>query len=373
MPIEAKCSAFATVDFRDRTDMAENSLVEKSKHQFSICNDDSELFEIFVFDQVLKEYEPSVDDLETGWTDGGNDGGIDGFFVFVDHQIGKPDSILSASKRNPKLDVFILSVRKTKRFEQLPVDTLISSLGELLDLTIDESELKYPYNETVLQQREILKLLLTGLADRRPQIKIRILYCSRGDASDISPNVLSRGTALSDLIKNLFSNADIKVAFLGAAELLALARKPVDFTIRLPFSETYISREGKNYVFLCTLLNYYKSIIDNDGKLKRYLFESNVRAYLGQGSIAADIAKTLHEVNTQDQMDFWWLNNGVTIIGTRAYIVAKEILIENAQIVNGLQTTETLSKYFSLSQSEKDDRAILIKVLSLQMKTREYK
>jgi hypothetical protein len=40
--------------------------------------------------------------------------------------------------------------------------------------------------------------------------------------------------------------------------------------------------------------------------------------------------------------------------------MAKEILIENAQIVNGLQTTETLYRHFSNGGSLEDKRAIKI-------------
>lgn len=49
-----------------------DSIVQKSKPQFGAQLDDSELFELFAFDQMLKEYEPSFEELEAGWTDGGN-------------------------------------------------------------------------------------------------------------------------------------------------------------------------------------------------------------------------------------------------------------------------------------------------------------
>jgi len=65
------------------------------------------------------------------------------------------------------------------------------------------------------------------------------------------------------------------------------------------------------------------------------------------------------------QVDFWWLNNGVTILATDCRTVAKDLIVENAQIVNGLQTTEVMYNHFSkTSKLEGDDRAILIKVIT---------
>jgi hypothetical protein len=76
-----------------------------------------------------------------------------------------------------------------------------------------------------------------------------------------------------------------------------------------------------------------------------------------------DIRSTLERKAAAADEDFWWLNNGVTILATHATVVGKELAIENVQIVNGLQTTETIYQYFSRGGSETDDRAILIKIL----------
>jgi AIPR protein len=341
-----------------------DSFVQKSKTQFSQTRDDSELFEIFCFNQLLKDYEPTIEELESGWTDGGNDGGIDGLYVFVDQRIGTPDTPHYALKKHPQIDVHILSVRKSRKFEQQPLDALFGSLGELLDPTLSERELEYPYNETILQQRILFRQLFTSLADRQPLLRVQITYCCRGDVATVAPNILSRGEGLKTLLRSLFSNASIDMTFSGASELLSLARKPVDFNIRFPFSDTYITREGRHFILLCTLSNYFNAVRDDEGKLKRYLFEANVRDYLGAGQIAIDIGQTLARKTPPDQGDFWWLNNGVTIIGTRAQVVAKELVVENAQIVNGLQTTETLFRHFSAHEPQSDPRTILIKVIS---------
>jgi hypothetical protein len=341
-----------------------DSLVEKSKAQLGSDREESELFELFTFDQVLKDYEPSFEELESGWTDGGNDGGLDGFFIFVGDRIATPDSPTFASKRSPHIDVHIISARRSATFEQQPIDSLISSLGELLDLRIRDNELKYPYNDDVLEQRRLFSRTYIALAERQPKLRLCVHYCSRGDASQVAPNLRSRAQTLQKLLDELFSNAETAVKFVGASELLTSARKHRDFTLRLPYIENFVSREGRNYILLCTISDYFKFMSDEEGKLRHHLFESNVRDYLGKVQINSDIQQTLERHESADQGDFWWLNNGVTILGTNASVAGKELCVENAQIVNGLQTTQTIYRYFTSESPVLDDRrAVLIKVI----------
>ena len=340
-----------------------DSLVEKSEKQLGYENDESELFELFNFDQILKDYDPSFEELESGWTDGGNDGGIDGFFVFVDSRTATPESHQYAKKKWPEIDVHIFTTRRSPRFEQQPLDTLIGSLGEILDLGLDDADLRYPYNDSVLQQRKLFSDVYIAMADRQPNLSIQIHYCSRGETRLVAPNLRSRAATLRALVNDLFSNVKVNVEFVGASELLASARKQRDFTLRLPYIESYISREGDNYILLCTLSSYYKFITDEQEKLRRYLFESNVRDYLGEVQINRDIQDTLSRLESANAVDFWWLNNGVTILGNNASVAGKELCIENVQIVNGLQTTETIYRFFSTGKIKDDQRAILVKVI----------
>jgi len=245
-----------------------DSLITKARDRLASAIDDSELFELFSFEQVLKSYEPTVDELESGWTDGGNDGGIDGFFIYVDQRAATPDASDYALRRNPSLDVHIISARRAASFEQQPVDSLISSLSEVFDLRLEIEQLSYPYNEWVLQQRSLLKDVFVSLADRQPILNITISYCSRGDLNQLAPNIQARALVLERTIKQLFSNANISVLFMGAAELLTLSRKTYDFTIRLPFTENPISREGKSFITLCKLRDYFKAISDDLGALR---------------------------------------------------------------------------------------------------------
>jgi len=151
---------------------------------------------------------------------------------------------------------------------------------------------------------------------------------------------------------------------MGVASQGAIARSTTERKIPCRRVVCFISREGRNYILLCTLSDYFDFVSDEDGKLRRYLFESNVRDYLGEVQINRDIQETLTRSDSPEQGDFWWLNNGVTILGTNASVAGKELCVENVQIVNGLQTTETIYCFFDDEDgAQNDDRAVLVKVI----------
>ncbi len=111
---------------------------------------------------------------------------------------------------------------------------------------------------------------------------------------------------------------------------------------------------------LVRLSDYFRFVSDEDGKLRRYLFESNVRDFMGLNRVNEDIRSTLEN---KESPDFWWLNNGVTILATSASITGKSIQAAEIQIVNGLQTTESIYRYLSSCESAADDRCLLVKVI----------
>ena len=339
-----------------------DSLVDKARERFGV-SDPSEIFELFCFEQLLKDYELSYEELEAGWTDGPEDGGVDGFYVFVDGRLATDESIEYAAKRDPELRVVIFTVRRSDSFQQEPLNALAASLAELFDLRKAESDLDYPFADAVLLQRAIFHRAFVALADKRPRLAIEVYYCCRGDSGTLAGNLTTRAAHLNTMIATLFSSATVIVQFKGSSELLEMARRQVAYSLRLRFTESYISREGRNYVVLARLPDYYAFVSDEGGALRRYLFESNVRDYLGLGLVNRDIRSSLERHASPDTEDFWWLNNGVTILATHATVIGKELSLENVQIVNGLQTTETLHRYFADGGDLRDERAILLKII----------
>ena len=111
---------------------------------------------------------------------------------------------------------------------------------------------------------------------------------------------------------------------------------------------------------LAGIKEYAAFVTDDVGNLRRYLFDSNVRDFLGFTQVNTDILKTLSDTESPD---FWWLNNGVTILATEATVVGKTINLVDIQIVNGLQTTESIYRHFYHGGCATGDRSLMVKII----------
>ena len=81
---------------------------------------------------------------------------------------------------------------------------------------------------------------------------------------------------------------------------------------------------------------------------------------MGANPVNNDIRNSLRDTKAPD---FWWLNNGITILATDASIIGKEISLEQIQIVNGLQTTEAIYRHFQNQPESNKQDSVLIKVV----------
>jgi hypothetical protein len=316
-----------------------------------------EVFEYLAFEQILKDLDLSREEIENGIVDGRNDGGIDGFFILVNGTyLADPESFIWP-RTGSELEVWVITCKHHDTFQQAPLDNLAASLSELLDFGLESNEFKGDYSEQVKKYRENLKLAYRKLSPRMNKFTIHFSYASRGDTSDIGESVVSRAEHIKSIAKESFSTCLATFTFYGSSELVDLHRKIPNFSLELPFLE--ILSKGERYILLASLREYYRFITD-EGKLRRYLFDSNVRDFMGLNRVNEDIKATLDNSNSPD---FWWLNNGITILTTKAVVVGKSIQLEDIQIVNGLQTTQSIFSYFEAGGTDSNERSVLIKVI----------
>ncbi|MCK1656742.1 AIPR family protein [Bradyrhizobium sp. 151] len=89
------------------------------------------------------------------------------------------------------------------------------------------------------------------------------------------------------------------------------------------------------------------------------LFAKNIRGYLGESKINKEMSKTL----TKHSSRFFYLNNGITIICSRAeYIKGDTSALQmwDAQVINGQQTVRTIAEHSTTSEA-----AVLVKVMQV--------
>jgi hypothetical protein len=318
-----------------------------------------EVFEFLALEEILKDYDLSVDELEFGWTDGQGDGGIDGFYIFINGHLLDDSEEFVWPRSDASIDVFLFTCKHHSTFVQAPLDALLATIQEFFDLSREAAGLGGRYSEELLEFRSLFNTAYRRLSIGRPRINFSIIYASRGDTSQIGQSVAARAHQIEATIADLFSSCSVKFRFVGAAELIASHRKSKRFSLDLPFLE-HLATGKDSYILLVRLHDYWRFVSDENGQLRRYLFDSNVRDYLGISQINEDIAFSLAD---RTAPDFWWLNNGVTILATDATVPGKTIQLQDIQIVNGLQTTETIFRYFQSGAEESVDRALLVKII----------
>ncbi|GLI09306.1 hypothetical protein YDYSG_53380 [Paenibacillus tyrfis] len=339
-----------------------NAILEQRRDEIAKTIKEDDFFEIFTFEQVLKNYDLSYEELESGKMGSGDDGGIDGFFLFINDELVDEDFNVDEIKKNPRMYLCLIQSKQSASFSEIAMDKIISTAFEIFDLSKSADDIKNRYNSLLVKKIQQFKSIYVNLAVKHPQLTVKFFYASKGNNQDVHQKVVAKSSNLIDIVTSRFAGSDCSVEFIGARQLLDAARTEKTYTLQLRFLENYISRGEDNYIILSKITDYCDFVSDEHGNLRRYVFESNVRDYQGEVEVNKDIRKTL-EVN--DDLDFWYLNNGVTILASHASIAGKTITLDDIQIVNGLQTTTTIYNYLAENKSKwrEEGRGILVRII----------
>ena len=328
---------------------------------------DDKAFELFACEQILRSYELSIEELSSGIVGGGNDGGIDGAYAFVGEQLiadGSEifESDFSASRigLNVPLTLRLIQAKLTESFSETAVDLASSSTKRLLDLELTEEHLKGLYSSVLVERFMLFRRALERLAIRHPIVRVEFFYATRGDKDKINPKVQQKARDLEQQFAGTATAAKGSVSFFGANELWMLASTIPNYTLQLSYQENATS--GASHVALVTLRDYMAFLSDGNGNLIRHIFDWNVRDYQGNIEVNREIQASLED---NDSPDFWWLNNGVTIICSKASIQGKTFTLDDVQLVNGLQTSYTTFQALHKVQQDAPvfERTLLVRIL----------
>lgn len=101
--------------------------------------DKGEAFEYFCLEQILKNYDLSEEEFDVGWVDGSLDGGIDGFYSFVNGHLVSDIGSFPWPRSHTQLDIFVISCKHHDTFKEATLNSILASVQELFDLSIDNS------------------------------------------------------------------------------------------------------------------------------------------------------------------------------------------------------------------------------------------
>ncbi|TKT98850.1 hypothetical protein FDW89_16880 [Citrobacter sp. wls830] len=237
------------------------------------------------------------------------------------------------------------------------------------------SEGYLPENSHLKEIKEIKNFIysdenIISKLDNTPSLLI--YYITTGDISNIDANFIGAKKALEKDISNTgMYFGDVSIENIDGKQLIKYCKELENkFEVYLnvqdiiPLIVNMDNKEDikKSYAFTCKASEFLKILTKEDGQLRRSLFNSNVRDYLGnKGNINSEIEKTIKTIPEL----FLLCNNGITIVCTEFEQVRDKLVkIESPQIVNGCQTSNSI---FHLKDEKNIDRIqIIIRLISTE-------
>lgn len=341
---------------------------EYVKQQFTAQQfaDESTYFEFLAASQALRECDLSDEEIEAGLTGNGGDGGCDGVYLFFNDVLVGEDFIenLTEIPRGATLQMYIVQAKNELSFREDAIMKWKAISDNLLQFDNQIDGFSGRYTEKILDFFQSFKDLRIKLLTSKVKLIFRFVYVAV--ASELHPNVQAQADELCNKIHQLFPGkmTTVSVDFINASKLMDFINTQATQQFNVPLTDNPISIGGnKDYVALVNLGDYYRFIADEQNTLRKYIFESNVRDYQGHNSVNKEIENTLVSSTPED---FWWLNNGVTIVAEDvSQATSKQLLIVNPEIVNGLQTSNEIFLHFSANPEllEQEKRNILLRII----------
>lgn len=347
--------------------MAKNIILEEIIKQYREGFDeninDDKLFEYFAAEQLLKDENLDEDEINSGLVGDSYDNGIDGFYIFLDGELVREIGQLEGTYK--EMRVYFHQYKNSYKIQE---DVVLKFNNAFRDILNFDNEVLKGWNDEIKDKIILLRDVILKTATYAIKIKFIINHISKANSSDIKDNESYWGKVrnMKETIKESgISRLEVEYNFIGGEELKELSYKKPEYSIELTLKDSPLTMEfGNNigYIALVSLSNYYNFITD-DGKIRKYVFDNNVRDYQNKTVVNKEIEGTIKD---DLSTDFWWLNNGITIIAGRdSSQIGKKLSLKNVQIVNGLQTSYSIFNSFQELEIDKnsDTRSLFVKII----------
>lgn len=298
---------------------------------------------------VLSNHGLTDEELEDGIIGGSRDGALDAVYVFVDGALIREDSDYlkeksTAGKKlsNPTIRVELIQAKESNGFSDNAVILAAHGASDLMNVDRDELSLRGQYSDEVIEATGRFITINRNLRLNQPVVEIVFSYASVADETGVHQNVETALRNLETDISARVYGAKVSATTVGVEAFVRHLRKRPSYAGTLVSDElTPHDRGGgpASWLTLVSLKNYISFLTDPDGSYRDYLFTDNVRDYNPSAPVNRDITATLNDATSPE---FWWLNNGVTIVCSSVYAPGKSLSIEDVQIVNGLQTSQSI-------------------------------
>src|SRR2546423_7818540 len=129
---------------------------------------DVDAFEYYRVDQFLKQFAVSDDEVLAGLVGGGNDGGADAAYFFVNRRMVQEDTDLDP-KTAVKVNILVMQVKQNQGFSPNEINKLILFTDDLLDLGRQPAQYTTTYNAKVQEVMRVFKAKYQEIAGAFPE------------------------------------------------------------------------------------------------------------------------------------------------------------------------------------------------------------
>lgn len=354
-----------------------NRIINSYVENFCGQNDfDSNKFLLFSTYQICKKHNLDENMLIDCVVDGGGDGGLDSIVALVDkkyiYSLDEFNEYAEQINENSRIDLYFIQAKETNGIKETAFMKIKDVFEKLLVSNSITEELRIQYNQVLIEKFELINEIIIKSIPKTNNIYINVAYAYTGnlDKDSISIGTKNQINSIKKLVSDTtyINEANISVDIFDSNKLINIANKSIqkDYIIKYKtiFKMNYRSDSENGFVMNMSIKDYY-NLITQDNEIIDVLFEGNIRDFEGQTvEVNKNIKNTLEEVY---DADFWWLNNGITmIVDSYTPLPNDSAKVVNPIIVNGLQTSYTIFNYFkeNINKLENEDRNILLKIVN---------
>jgi hypothetical protein len=292
------------------------------------CFNESKQFEMFSNFWITYKFYSTRFDVNA-ITSENDDCGIDGIAFIIDGELvtttDEANGIFNRPKKNILVDIIFVQAKKSEKFER---GEILKFSDGVLDFLRDEPNL--PQGEFIKNSKELFDIVVDNvskIAFGKPNC--HLFYVTTGSyrqERELEGTFIGIRQSLTD--SGFFQN--VSVIPVDKDELIKLwsftySGVEAKFEVKgyTPYPE--IAGITEAYLAIVPAKNFVTNVLtDEDGKLRNFIFQENVRAFLGEENTVNNmIQHTLSYENGRER--FGILNNGITIISPNVKVQSDSI------------------------------------------------
>lgn len=309
-----------------------------------IKNCEDKNFEKFINYIVLSSKNISNFNLVNVTTGDGGDCAIDGLAIALNNKfindLTELQDLMDIGMAF-SLDLFFIQTKRSEKFDGSEMLQFGNGVCNIFNNIANKVR-----NKKLEDKIDMINYILENFEFFSETPKCHLMYVTTGKwLSD--QNVSSDIDKIISDIKSLnIFGENIYFTPLGNNEIRKLyestrIQNSATFELKNKIDIPYMDKVKESYLALMPLKEYLNIIVDDENRIRKGIFELNVRDFGGitDNRVNGDIEKTLKS----DKKDlFGLLNNGITIVGNSLSKGKDRYTIKNFYIVNGCQTTNVL-------------------------------